>query len=223
MEEQRVLNTVRRIDTPLSQYYTGTIRNRDSPPEAIRNALDALGREVGRELISLLRLEPAVVVTPLNETCSTLQLRDELTAVVTTKADLELYGKAIAAMIEPAIVGFMDFGGRRGLAALDSPVREIELPASRGRQVSYLVIAKSVLATGCTAVSLTRTAMGHYSPNRLVIATLFYSLSGIHELASEFPEAEFLVVGNADRLDDAGMLHPGVGLIEQRAYRTIAP
>jgi uracil phosphoribosyltransferase len=212
---------VRRIDAGVALYYAGIVRNRDSTPEEIRHALGNLGQEVGRELASVLCLEPTVVVTPLNESCSTLKLRDELTAVVTTKADLELYGKALASKLEPVIIGNMDFEGRRGLTALDTPVREVELPIPHGRQVVNLVVAKSVLATGCTAISLTRTAMRYYQPERLVIATLFYSLTGIDELAAEFPDAQFLVLGEADKLDDNGMLHPGVGLIEQRAYNKL--
>lgn len=210
-----------RIDAPIAHYYAGIVRNRESSPSQIENALGNLGKEFGRELMSMLRLKPAMVVTPLDETCSTLELRDELTAVVTTKADLKLYGRAIASHLEPAIMGYMDFEGRRGLSALEAPVREIELPSSHGQKVTNLVIAKSVLATGCTAISLTRTAIATYQPEQLVIASLFYSLTGINELAVEFPAAEFLVLGEADKLDENGLLHPGVGLIEQRLHRTI--
>ncbi|NEB00298.1 uracil phosphoribosyltransferase [Streptomyces sp. SID13726] len=200
----------------MAKYYEGVIRDRDSEPAEIRKALVNLGREFGRVLAGMLCLEPAVVVTPLDEECSTLKLRDDLTVVVTTKADLELFGRVLAESLEPALVGFMDFEGRRGLEALESPVREIELPATRGRKVTNLVIAKSVLATGCTAISLTQTALNAYQPERILIASLFYSITGINELAAEFPTAEYLVLGEADRLDGNGMLHPGVGLIEKR-------
>jgi site-specific DNA recombinase len=133
-----------------------------------------------------------------------------------TAADLELFGRVLAESLEPVLVGFMDFEGRCGLEALEAPVREVELPATRGRKVANLVIAKSVLATGCTAISLTQTALNAYQPDRILIASLFYSITGINELTAEFPSAEDLVLGEADRLDSNGMLHPGIGLNENR-------
>jgi len=49
----------------------------------------------------------------------------------------------------------MDFGGLRGPEALTSQIRAIDLPEiKRGQFVETLIIAKSVLATGCTAIHL---------------------------------------------------------------------
>jgi uracil phosphoribosyltransferase len=217
------LVTANQVEAPLAQYYAGVVRDRESSAAQIEEALRFLGHEIGRCLTAMLQLEPAVVTTPLNEVVRTLRLRNDLTAIVTTRADLDVFGKQIAATLSPTILGYMDFEGRRGFDAPDTPVREIQLPDPGSRPVSALVIAKSILATGCTAISLTRTAVAHYKPTRLVVASLFYSHSGLSELAAEFPNAEFLVVGEADELDDSGILHPGVGLIEERIARKIGP
>ena len=47
----------------------------------------------------------------------------------------------------------LEFDGKRGIEALKSTIRTASLPATKpGQNVKYLIIAKSVLATGCTAV-----------------------------------------------------------------------
>jgi uracil phosphoribosyltransferase len=152
----------------------------------------------------------------MNEQLETVAVTGHVSIVVTTKFDLETFGRAISATLEPSKVGYMNFEGRRGLDALNSPVREIELPDVRNGVVDAVVIAKSCLATGCTAISLARTAVQEYSPRILVIATIFYSMSGLRELEEAFPHAHMFVVGEPDEMDGDGLLHPGVGLLEDR-------
>jgi uracil phosphoribosyltransferase len=152
----------------------------------------------------------------MNEEVEILTIDDRVSVVVTTKPDLKEFGHAIADVLAPCELGYMSFQGRRGLDALTGPVREMELPDLGGEKVSLLVIAKSTLATGCTAVSLTQTAVRQYSPNAVVIASIFHSVRGLQELTREFPGANIYVVGDPDRLGVDGMLYPGVGMLELR-------
>src|SRR5262249_29217999 len=106
--------------------------------------------------------------------------------------------------------------GRRGLDALNSPIRETSLPDQRGQPVASLVVAKATLATGCTAVSLTKKALLHYQPDWLTIATVFYSIAGLDMLRDAFPNAHIFVVGEPDDVIEGGLLSPGIGLLAER-------
>ena len=209
------LAEIRKMTSPYALAHAGIVRNGRSTRLEIRNSLHRLGEEFSREILGI-RTKSSTVVTPLGEQASTLEFQGGLTAIVTTKGDYEAFGLSVGKMLEPNVVGFMNYDGRRAQEALNSPVREIELPAVGNRTVDCLVVAKSVLATGCTAISLTDTAMDLYRPSELIIASIFYSLNGVSEIRARFPAATLIVLGDPDVLDENGMLHPGVGLLEER-------
>ncbi len=137
-------------------------------------------------------------------------------AVITTKDDMRYFGAGVIEVLGNCTIGHMDFRGRRGLQALNSPVREIEFPDMKPNSANLLIIGKSVLATGCTAVSLTKAALYRFVPEKLIIVSIFYSSTGLAELRSEFPNAYLFVVGEPDLLTEDGLLVPGIGLLDER-------
>ena len=88
------------------------------------------------------------------------QRSEELTVVVSSLDDYEYFGFGIAKSLANVKRGYIDFEGRRGIEALTHQVRSITLPDANN--VKTVIIAKSVLATGCTAISLARKAMEKY-------------------------------------------------------------
>lgn len=206
---------IHKLSSPYALAQVGVIRNRESEPSDVRKALTRLGEEIGKGIASQHFLAPATIITPMDDEVHTLLPQRNTSVVVTTKADLDCFGAALASILDPAALGYMNFEGRRGFQALESPVRELELPEIHA-PVDYLIIAKSTLATGCTAISLARTAMYEYSPRALIIASIFYSSLGLSELRTAFSHAPIFVVGDPDRLDERGMLHPGIGLLDSR-------
>lgn len=209
------MGEIRRVTSPYCEYLAGIIRDRRSTPEQVRDALARLGSELGRHVLESHYLHPAVVTTPVNDEVEILSLSNATTLIITTKSDLDSFGAAAAAMLSPARIGYMNFEGRRGLQALNAPVRDMDLPRIEA-PVDTLIVAKSTLATGCTAISLTRTALEEVSPALLVIITVFHSLEGLQELQDAFPDAVIYCIGEPDALDENGMLHPGIGLLDER-------
>ena len=90
------------------------------------------------------------------------------------------------------------------------------LPNVKGKKIDSILIAKSVLATGCTAISLTRKALSEYVPDKVIIVAAFYSTRGLDDLTAEFPNAHIFVVGDPDDLEENGLLVPSIGLLEER-------
>lgn len=197
---------------------SGVVRDDDSSPKEIRDALASLARSVADEILERFGYDAAEVTTPLSEEITVARRRSGRTIVISTRADYEPFGRVIANELSPAWSGYMDFGSVRGRAALNAPIREISIPEKGEGSIDTVVVAKSVLATGCTAVSLARIAMEEYQPRQTLIATVFYSREGLLELAAEIPEADIFVVGDPDRLDSDGILHPGIGMLDERIY-----
>jgi uracil phosphoribosyltransferase len=190
------------------------IRNPASSSEEIRSALERLGATLARQIRALRpAAEPFSKPTPALAGLEPVAVGASLSVVVTTRSDAATFGRAMATALQPSAQGSMNFEGRRGLEALNTPVRDVVLPDLRGKAIDLLVVGKSILATGCTAISLTRTAMAAYMPRHVVIASIFYSVVGLNELSDAFPNSTILVVGDPAPLNSDGTL--GIGLIKE--------
>jgi len=191
------------------------IMDSSSSKENLQESITELGSELGKKIIEDYFSEKNTFSTPMSTVVERIYPDIPLCAIITTSDDFLYLGKGITSTLNNSILGYMDFNGKRGIQALDSKVRHMELPDPKG-QVHTLVIAKAVLATGCTAINLTKTAVSRYMPRNIIIASVFYSEQAKHELNHEFPNADIIVVGTPDELDDNGMLVPGVGNLDQR-------
>jgi uracil phosphoribosyltransferase len=137
------------------------------------------------------------------------------TVVVTTKDDFQHFGRGLASAVGAIALGSMDFGTDRGIAALNANERSIHMPDIKGH-ADLVVVAKAIIATGCTAITLTKAAMNKYKTKDLIVVSAFHSREGIRELVDEFPHATIVVAGDADSINAEGLLIPGVGLLDQR-------
>ena len=175
-----------------------------------------VGEEIGKVIVERYFMDRKNIRTPMNEDVIAIVPKVPLCAIVSTKDDFEFLGKGLSRILENSVNGYMDFEGRRGREALNSHIAHMELPEAKGQSVHTLVIAKAVLATGCTAVHLAKTAQKKYMPRNILIVSVFYSEKGVLELQHEVPNADIVVVGKPDSVDENGMLTPGVGNLDQR-------
>ena len=190
------------------------IRDKNSDSQRIRDNLFALGQKVGTVIAGELLTEQREVRTPMNCRHVGLSFAKRRTVIVSTKDDYQYFANGIAGVIRDSARGYMDFDGVRGLRALVQPVRSISLPVVNN--VNCVIIAKSVLATGCTAISLTKKSIEQYNPRHVVIATVFYSEDGVYELLDSIATAEIYAYSEPDSLDPDGMLIPGIGNLDER-------
>lgn len=132
------------------------VRSINSSKEDIKKALFLLGQEIGKKNIENYYLAEKEITTPMNESISSLLPKFPLSVIITTRDDIEHLGKGLATILDNCKLGYMDFEGRRGLEALNSSIRMLQLPEIKNKVVDSLIIGKAVLATGCTAISLTK-------------------------------------------------------------------
>lgn len=193
------------------------VRKKQTESEELQETLFKLGEYIATEIIGNEFLQSESVTTPLNEQFQGLIMIQPKTMVISTKDDYKYFASGISKNLNNCLRGYMDFAGLKGVQTLSSPIRSISLPdINKGEIVDTIIVAKSVLATGCTAISLLRKAIEVYNPNNIIVASIFYSNQGVSELKTEMPRCKIYVCGNADSLNKEGMLIPGIGNLDKR-------
>jgi uracil phosphoribosyltransferase len=191
------------------------VRNTESDATVLRDSLRKLGEIAGLRIARKWFSASKEFMTPMSQPVSGVVQESVNVCVVSTTDEYEVFGAGIASCFRGCLRGQLDFHGRRGADALRGPVNSYKLPQKRG-VVDAVVVAKSVLATGCTAIRLLDEAQKEYTPKHLIVATVFFSERGIVEMREKYPHLETVVFGEPDTLNHEEMLIPGVGNIDQR-------
>lgn len=195
------------------------IRDAETSVVELRQALLELGRMMGDEIRGRCSLSSKKVMTPLHLFFGGVQSKpdDGISVVISTKDDYVYFAKGIAEGWSSVYHGYIDFDGARGESVYNSPYRSISFPEIKSQlPIRRVIIAKSVIASGCTAITLAKTAITKYLPEELIIVAPFYSQQGIDELFAELRNAKIYVAFGPDELNQDGMLVPGVGNIDAR-------
>lgn len=194
-----------------------TIRDNSSSKNDLRESLYNLGYLIGIQVCNDHFLNNKRIQTPMGSDFDGQSLIDSNNIIISTKDDYNYFASGIAKSIKCNYQGFIDFNGARGENVYKSPIRTIELPdITNGKPIENVIIAKSVVATGCTAITLAKKAFEKYMPRKLIIVSYFFSQKGVDELNVALPNAYIYVNEKDDSIDAVGMLNPGVGNIDLR-------
>lgn len=210
---------IKYIDSYKVKLLETKIRDKETSTDELRLALYNLGKIMGDEVYGSCRLKNKEITTPLLKKFWGSQIKEDegATIVISTKDDYDYFAKGISEGCSNVYRGYMDFDGVRGVNTYTSPARSIEFPKINSEiKVTRMIIAKSVIASGCTAITLAKKALTQYFASELIIAAPFYSKKGIDELLSELNMAKIYVASKPDEIDENGMLVPGVGNIDKR-------
>lgn len=193
------------------------IRDCTSDKIDLQESLYALGYLIGIQVCNDYFLSDKKIQTPMECDFNGKSLIESNNIIISTKDDYHFFASGIAKSIKCNYQGFIDFNGFRGENIFKSPIRTIELPdITNGKPIENVIIAKSVVATGCTAISLAKKAFEKYMPRKLIIVSYFFSQNGVNELSTALPNADIYVNEKDDNIDASGMLNPGVGNIDLR-------
>lgn len=190
------------------------IRSKDSSTDTLRKTLYTVGQCLGQSIVSKHYMAQKTITTPMEVQLSGAFFNNKKTLVLSTKDDYAYFGKGIIDSLPNAISGYMDFNGARGLDALKQPIRSMVFPEDK--DIDCVIIAKSILATGCTAISLLNKAIEMYHPTTIIVASIFYTKTGVEELYQKNPNIILYLLGDPDSMNSDGMLIPGVGNLDNR-------
>lgn len=206
-----------KIDNKFVKMLQTRVRDKKTSPEDLQTVLYKLGEYVSTEIIANEFVEDETIVTPLEEKYEGLVIMKSKIIIISTKDDYRYFASGIYDSLDNCERGYMDFGDMRGSETLSSQIRSISLPdINKGETIDTVIIAKSVLATGCTAISLLRKTIEKFMPKNIIIASVFYSKQGIKDLKKEIKNCKIYVCGEPDALNNDGMLIPGIGNIDER-------
>lgn len=209
------MERINKIDDTFIEVLRTSIRDSNTTREVLQNDLYNLGSAVARYIIGV-KSEQATVTTPLEEEYIGRRYMNSANIIMSTKDDLLYFASGIGKNLPNSKLAYMNFQGVRGIEALNAEIRDVELPDVK-HAVDSVIIAKAVLATGCTAIVLAKKAIEKYNPKELIIASAFHSKEGVGELLEDIPTAKIILLGNADRLEKSnGFLVPGVGNLDDR-------
>ena len=203
-----------RLNSEYCEALKNEIRDVNCDSKIIKENLITLGKNIGEKIYEKYFLDNKSITTPLGISINGRYPLYKQIIIVSTSDDYELFGNGIAQVFRNSKQGKIDFGGVHGFDALKSPFRSITLPDAQN--VDTVIIAKSVLATGCTAISLIRKVMEKYWPDNIIVASIFYSEAGYAELMNQSKTKDVFVIGNPDELLDNGLLSPGMGNLDER-------
>lgn len=194
------------------------IRDQNTSVEELKKSLLELGTLVGQEICADNMLSDVIVNTPMEATYSGVKIDESKEyVVISTKDEYEYFANGIARQLDSCNRGYMEFSRGKKEDEFCAPIRAMDLPDIKtGKPVEYVIIAKSVLATGCTAILLAKKAIDKYMPKGIIIASAFYSISGVLELKNQVPHAKIYVCMDPDDINAEGMLLPGVGNLDLR-------
>ncbi|OAA83278.1 uracil phosphoribosyltransferase [Clostridium ljungdahlii] len=206
-----------KIDSSFVKILQTKVRNKKTTPKDLQNALLKLGEYVASEIIGREFVKSEIVTTPLDEEYQGIVMLKSKIMVISTKDDYNYFAEGISNNMPGCIRGYMDFGGARGRMALNSEIRSMCLSETKkGEMINTVIVAKSVLATGCTAITLLKKAIEMYDPINIIVASIFYSQQGILDLQNNEHRCKIYVCGDPDSLNNDGMLVPGVGNLDNR-------
>lgn len=194
------------------------IRDINTPPDELKESLQNLGYVLGIKVCAEKLTLSASISTPMNATYTGLIVDPRYeNVIISTKDDYLYFAKGVANAVGNATMGYIDFNHVRGNDIYTSPIRSMELPdILTGKPVGYIIVTKSVIATGCTAISLAKKAYEKYMPKGIIIVSAFFSMRGLDELTNELHNVEIYVGTESDEIDTNGMLVPGVGNLDIR-------
>jgi uracil phosphoribosyltransferase len=210
------MNLIETIASEDADLLLNSVRNAGSDSSVVRDSLRRLGEIAGLRIARKWFSANKEFMTPMSQPVSGVVQEAVNVCVVSTSDEYAVFGAGIASCFRGCLRGQLDFHGRRGAEALRGPVNSYKLPQKRG-DLDAVVVAKSVLATGCTAIRLLDDAQKEYTPKHLIVATVFFSERGVQEVRERYPHLDIVAFGQPDSLNADGMLIPGVGNIDRRS------
>jgi uracil phosphoribosyltransferase len=213
-----------RILTQSSQFLRFLItqaRAHETNATEFRELLRKIGLFFGYEIANMLEYEEVNVTTPMNADHHGVRLCNNV-VVVSSFEDADYFAAGIRDVFPLALVGKIDALRTYAEGRWRAPIQKAELPKEVPPE-SAVVIAKAILASGCTAISLIGKTLEIVKPKSMIVAAIIAHQDACHEIANEYPyvSMEFMIGEMDPVLDEKGYVIPGIGNISDRLGRSV--
>jgi len=89
-----------------------------------------------------------------------------------------------------------------------------------GGPVDLAIVCDPIIATGITAIGAIQ-SLNQCNAKKIIVISVLCAETGIHRVASHYPDVEFWVGGSDPKTDTSGWIRPGMGDVGDRLFLTI--
>ena len=207
-------------DHPILQHNLATLRNKNSSPEAFRNALGRIFQIVFFEATKNIVLEDKQISTPVADTVCKVYSKDS-TIIFSPilRAGLSLADEAVK-IIPQAVVSHL--GMYRDEKTLE-PVwyYNKSYDIQFNPKTSTIFLLDPMLATGNTLIAAIKNYLSlNVEQKNIHVVSIISSPQGIAKLEKEFPDVKIYTASIDKELNANGYIIPGLGDAGDRIYNT---
>lgn len=213
MEDFATMPQVNVSSHPLVKHKMALLRDQRTDPKKFRELLGELSILLAYEATADLATEPVSVTTPLGQS-EERRLREHVGLVPILRAGLGMV-EGIWNMMPNAEVWHI--GLRRDERTLEPIEYYARLPVRP--TVDLCLILDPMLATGGSAVAAVDTLKA-WGAERITFVGVIASTEGIRNLSEAHPDVPLYLAAVDERLNDAGLIVPGLGDAGDRLFGT---
>lgn len=202
------------LDNPLIKRDVTIIRNKQTPPEFFRSAVNRISQNLAVHLSAQLQLTETEVETPLAVTKGFV-LQKKVVLVPVLRAGLGMMNGFLK-MLPDANIGHI--GIQRNEQTLEP--QEYYFKAPKHLEDTETILLDPMLATGGSAGDaisfLKRNGM-----QRALFACIVAAPQGVENLLNRFPETIIYTAALDEKLNEKGYIVPGLGDAGDRTFGTL--
>ena len=185
-------------------------------PEEFRDLITRIGEFFGYEIANLLDFEPTSVTTPLGAEAQGFKPAGEI-LLISSFEDADYFARGIRLVLPNVKMGKIEAVRQQFGEQWRASIQRVSLPKDVPEE-GTIIIAKAVLASGCTAIALIGETLKLSKPKRVIVAAIIAHKGSYKEIEQEYPYIPIqFVIGEEDPiLDNRGFVVPGIGNIPER-------
>jgi len=213
MEDSATMPQVHVSAHPLVKHKMALLRDQRTDPKKFRELLREISILLAYEATADLAIEGRLVTTPLGQS-EERQLRERVGLAPILRAGLGMV-EGIWSMMPNAEVWHI--GLRRDEKTLEPIEYYTRLPVSP--TVDVCLVLDPMLATGGSAVAAVNT-LKDWGAGRIKFVGVIASTEGMQHLSAVHPDVPLYLAAVDGRLNDAGLIVPGLGDAGDRLFGT---
>lgn len=199
------------LDNPLLKHKLNTIRDKNTPPDRLRNLVEELTLMCMPYLMEDAPTKKERIETPLEEGIFEFIEEQKVVFLCILRAGMPMLNGALRALPR-ARVGF--FAIKRDEESLKPTLYYKRLPDIKDR---WIIVLDPMLATGGTLnMALEEIKAG--KPERIFSLNLVASPEGIESVLSSHPDVHIFVISIDRELNQKGYIVPGIGDMGDRLF-----
>lgn len=205
---------------PILQHNLATLRNKNSSPEAFRNALGRIFQIVFYEATKNILLEDKIIDTPITQAkCKVYSKNSTIIISPILRAGLSLADEAVKIIPQAVISHLGMYRDEETLAPVWYYNKSYDI--NFNPKTSTIFLLDPMLATGNTIIEAVKNYLSlDVKQENIHIISIISSPEGVKNVVDKFPDIKIYTASLDEKLNEKGYIVPGLGDAGDRIYNT---